>query len=251
MNDTIRLIQNHRSVREYLPREVSEEMIEEIVRSAQSAATSSFVQAYTVIAVRDPKIKRELAELSGNRHVETCSVALVFCADVRRMMEAAGAGDRGGELSNAELFIVVTVDTALAAENAALAAESMGLGICFVGGIRNQIREVTRLLEIPRFVYPVFALTVGYPAERPEKKPRLPLEVVLHRNRYEPDRDVHIADYDQTVSAYYRARTEGKRTHGWSEYVARVLQAPRRPFMLDYLREQGFLEDTRGEPRQS
>lgn len=248
MTETIRLMQDHRSVRSYQHRDVPEEMIEEIVRSAQSAATSSFVQAYTVIAIRDPGTKKALAELSDNRHLETCSAALVFCVDVRRLFRAAGAQEKEALLSNAELFIVATVDTALAAENAAVAAESLGLGICFVGGIRNRIREVTRLLEVPRLVYPVFALTVGYPAERPAKKPRFPLDVILHRDRYEIERDVHVAEYDETVSRYYRERTGGRRTHGWSEYVAGLLREPRRPHMLDYLREQGFLQDVPGNP---
>ncbi|MBX6396261.1 MAG: oxygen-insensitive NADPH nitroreductase [Alicyclobacillaceae bacterium] len=243
MNDTIRLLQDHRSVRKYQPQEIPEEMVEEIVRSAQCAATSSNVQAYTIIAVRDPHTKAQLAELSENPHVAECSVFLVFCADARRLKQAAKQHDVDAQVANTELFIVATVDAALAAQNAAVAAESLGLGICYIGGIRNRIREVSQILRIPPLVYPVFGMTLGYPAVRPEKKPRLPLEAVLHRERYEVERDAHLAEYDETVSRYYTERTGGKRTHGWTEYIAGILREPRRPHMREYLREQGFLQE--------
>lgn len=246
MNETIRLLQNHRSIRRYAPRPIPDEMVEAIIRSAQAASTSSYVQAYTIIGVTDPAKKKALAELSGNAHVETCPLFLVFCADLRRLCVAAARHGVEAQVEGTEPFLVATVDAALAAQNAAIAAESLGLGICYIGGIRNRIAEVCQLLEIPRLVYPVFGMTVGFPADEPGKKPRLPLEAVFHRERYEPERDRHLDAYDETVRRYYTERTGGQRTHGWTEYIAELLKEPRRTHMLDFLRRQGFLQDTLG-----
>lgn len=244
MNATIRLLQNHRSIRRYEPRPIPDEMVEAIIRSAQAASTSSYVQAYTIIGVTDPAKKKALAELSGNAHVETCPLFLVFCADLRRLQVAAVRHGVEAQVTSTEPFLVATVDAALAAQNAAIAAESLGLGICYIGGIRNRIDEVCALLDIPRLVYPVFGMTVGFPADEPGKKPRLPLEAVYHRERYEPERDQHLGAYDETVSRYYTERTGGRRTHGWTDYIAELLKEPRRTHLLAFLRRQGFLQDT-------
>lgn len=245
MNDVIGLLQGHRSIRKFKPDEVSEEALEAIVRSAQMASTSSNVQAYSVIAVTDPDTKRALSAVAGNQqHVEQCPVLLVWCADLSRdrlACEQEGVEMVSGTMEN---FIVATVDVALAAQNAAIAAESLGLGIVYIGGIRNNLRDVTRLLNVPQLVYPVFGMCLGYPEHDSSLRPRLPLRAVLHRETYEQAAQAEaIAEYDRTTREYYIERTKGKRDTTWSKEMADKFKRPARAYMREYLEEQGFRFD--------
>lgn len=245
MNDVTRLLQRHRSIRKFKADEVPEQALEAIVRSAQMASTSSNVQAYSVIAVTNPETKRALSAVAGNQqHVESCPVLLVWCADLSRdklACEREGAEMVSGTMEN---FIVATVDVALAAQNAAIAAESLGLGIVYIGGIRNNLREATRLLNVPKLVYPVFGMCLGYPDHESSIRPRLPLRAVLHRETYDETIQAEsIDDYDRTTRDYYIERTGGKRDTTWSKEMADKFKRPARAYMREYLEEQGFRFD--------
>lgn len=152
MNEVIKTIMNHRSIRRYEDRPLTEEQIRTIVEAAQSASTSSYIQAYTIIGVKDPAKKKKLAELAGNQpYVEKNGHLLIFCADLHRhdLIAEMEEADLTTSLESTEKFMVAVVDAALAAQNAAIAAESMGLGICYIGGLRNNLEEVTKLLNTP------------------------------------------------------------------------------------------------------
>ena len=179
MNPTIELIKRHRSIRKYKPDPLTAEQIAAIVSAAQMASTSSNVQAYSVIGVTDPAKKKRLAELSGNQaYVEQCPLFLVWCADLHRLKLACAKQHTEMMHGMMENFIIATVDTALAAQNAALAAESMGLGIVYIGGIRNNPQGVVECLSLPELVYPVFGMCVGYPDQEPEIRPRPQMDMV-------------------------------------------------------------------------
>lgn len=242
MNEVIRLIQNHRSIRKYTEEPISQEQVQSIIRSAQAAASSSNVQAYTVIGVTAPEKKQQLARLTGNqRWVEEAPLFLVWCADLHRLQTVCVR--EGSEMIHEpiENFIVATVDVALAAQNALLAAESMGLGGVFIGGIRNQPHEVVKLLEIPELVYPVFGMCIGHPAQHPDIRPRLPWQAVYHENRYDGSKVQESVDmYDAQMTAYYDKRTGGTRTTTWSKEMATKYAQPFRSHMREFLLQQGF-----------
>lgn len=242
MNPTIELIQNHRSIRKYKNTPLSNEQIEAIIGSAQMASTSSSVQAYSVIGVADPEMKKELAVLTGNQpYVEECPLFLVWCADMFRLKEAAGMQNTEMVSGIMENFIVATVDTALAAQNAAIAAESMGLGIVYIGGIRNNPRDVAKLLQLPELVYPVFGMCVGYPDHTSGKRPRLATTAVYHQNTYDTAKTKkEIEKYDEVTHQYYLDRTKGMRDTGWSKEMADKYRQPFRAHMRSFLEEQGF-----------
>jgi FMN reductase (NADPH) len=247
MNETIKVMMQHRSIRQFQPTPVEDETLEAIVLAAQRASTSSNVQAYSVIAVKDAKLKQELAEVTGNqRNVLECPLFLVWCADLHRnqvAVEGLGASMVSGTTEN---LVVAAVDASLAAQNAAVAAESLGLGIVYVGGIRNDLRRVSRLLGLPKLVFPVFGMCVGYPAHDPGLRPRLPLEAVLHREAYATDAEAAeaIRQYDADMREYYVARTGGKRDTTWSQEMAAKYERPVRTDVRDYLVEQGFMTDS-------
>ncbi|PYI51613.1 oxygen-insensitive NADPH nitroreductase [Paenibacillus flagellatus] len=245
MNPVIELLRRHRSIRSYTSEPVTDDMLEAIVRSAQMASTSSNVQAYSVIAVMNPDTKRALAAVTGGqRHVEQCPVLLVWCADLRRDRLACAKEGTDMVSDTMENFVVATVDVALAAQNAAVAAESLGLGIVYIGGIRNDLREVTRLLKVPELVFPVFGMCLGFPDRDSSVRPRLPVRAVLHRETYADDGQAEAIDeYDRTMRDYYIERTGGKRDTTWSKEMADKFARPVRDYLRDYLEEQGFRFD--------
>jgi FMN reductase (NADPH) len=223
-NAVTKTMQGHRSIREYRPDPLPEGMLEAIVRSAQMASTSSYLQRYSVVAVEEPTKKDRLAELCGDQdQIRQCPVFLAFCADAYRLKRACERHGTEIQTGYLEAFLVAAVDAALLAQNAALAAESLGLGIVYIGAIRNHTAEVIVELELPELVVPISGMCLGYPAEDPAPKPRLPLPAVLHRERYRPEEtDAHLDAFDETILAaeLYRSRETGK-LYGWTSRAAR------------------------------
>lgn len=245
MNETLALLMNHRSIRKYSDKPVSEEQLAAVVAAGQMASTSSNVQAYTVIAVTDSDKKQALSRLAGNQaYIVECPVFLVWCADLYRLKKSAEPhlGDSPTYEDSTENFIVATVDAALAAQNAAVAAESLGMGIVYIGGIRNAIAEASELLELPELVYPVFGMCLGYPDQEPGLRPRLPQPAVLHRDRYDPGALAEVKTYDEISSAYLAKRTNGANTVPWSQLMAKRLAEPVRLHMQDFLKQKGFMK---------
>jgi nitroreductase len=205
--DVLRLQLARRSVRRFGPRDVTEEELTALVAAAQSAPTSSNLQPWSVIAVRDPARKARLAALAGQQEfVAQAPLFLVWVADLGRARRLASRS--GAEVAAAdylETTIIGFVDTALAAQNAVLAAESLGLGSVFVGAVRNDPLSVAAELELPPHTVAAFGLAVGTPdpSEEADIKPRLPLDAVLHRETYNAESaDALIPEYDERLAAY-------------------------------------------------
>ena len=246
MNQTIETLLSHRSVRHFEDKPLSNEQIEMIVMSAQSASTSSNIQAYSIIGITDSDKKKKLAELAGNQsYVEKNGHFFVFCADLYRH-EIVGEienKDVMTSIESTEKFMVTLIDASLAAQNAAIAAESMGLGICYIGGIRNHLDEVCNLLKTPQRVIPLFGMAVGYPEKMVDQKPRLPLSHIYHENEYEQDVSKYknqLEEYNEIVSQYYNERTGGIRKDSWTEQMVGMLGNPRRMYMNEFIKKQGL-----------
>ena len=243
MNEVIRLLQSHRSVRKFTDQVIPRDVFEELIKFGQAAATSSFIQACTVIQVDDRTMREQLVGHAGNQsYVATAARFVVFCADMKRLKLACEMHQADMLSGYTEQFITATVDCALFAQNVITAAESLGIVGVYIGGIRNQIQAVTELLKLPELVYPVFGMCLGYPAQDPEVKPRLPLSVVLKRNQYDDSQDQSVIDeYDDQLREYYRTRTGGSKDTAWSEQISEMLVKEARPHMLDYLKSRGYL----------
>lgn len=246
MNQTIETMLSHRSVRRFEDKSLTKEQIELIVSSAQSASTSSYIQAYSIIGITDPVKKKKLAEIAGNQnYVEKNGHFFIFCADLNRheLLGRMENTDVMDSIESSEKFMVTLIDTALAAQNAAVAAESMGLGICYIGGIRNNLNEVCNLLKTPKRVIPLFGMAVGYPEKLTDKKPRLPLAHIYHENEYEQDASQYqkqLEEYNELISRYYNERTAGKRNDTWTEQMANMLGNPKRMYMNEFIKKQGL-----------
>ncbi|MEW9698305.1 oxygen-insensitive NADPH nitroreductase [Paenibacillus sp. SI8] len=239
MNEIISLLRNHRSIRKFTDEPVTQDQLNAILSAAQAASTSSNMQAFSVIGITDAELRNQLAGLAGNQaYVSQCPLFLVWCADLRRYEQAVRRHTDTAVTGNAENFLIATVDTALAAQNAAIAAESLGLGVVYIGGLRNNPAEVSQLLGLPQLVYPVFGMCIGMPDQEPLYRPRLPQEAVYHENRY-TDKPGAIDVYDEEIRDYMKKRTGGKADTTWSKEMAAKALRPRE-HMKSFLRTQGF-----------
>lgn len=243
MTEIIQQLLAHRSIRKFTTEVISDEQLEQMITAAQAASTSNNLQAYSVIAIRDHSLKKEISELSGNQQpILECPLFLVWCADMHRIQIALDVKFPQVEVTGSiDHLISSTVDTTLAAQNAAIAAEALGLGIVYIGGIRNHLDQVSSLLKLPKLVYPVFGLCVGVPNQDPVSRPRLPQEIILHENYYS---DAHFIDrineYNLVTKAYMKIRSDGEDIDTWTDKIAEKLSRPRRQNLKENLSNQGF-----------
>lgn len=237
MTPTIDLLCAHRSIRHFTDQPVTQEQREAIIATAQATSSSSFLQCSSIIRITDRAMREQLVALTGGQqHVAQAAEFWVFCADFHRNFEISPEAKPG----LAEQLLLGVVDTALMAQNAFTAAESLGLGGVYIGGIRNNIEAVGELLQVPKHVLPLFGLCLGWPADDPGLKPRMPASLLVHENHYQPlDRDA-LAQYDEEIANYYLTRGSNTRRDTWSDHIRRTLIKENRPFILDYLHKQGW-----------
>lgn len=215
----------HRSVRNYLPDPVSDDQLAAIVAAAQSAASSSNLHAWSVVAVRDEARKARLSLLAGDQpHIRQAPLFLVWLADLARLAHVAEqVGETPAALDYLEMFEVGVIDAALAAQNAVAAAESLGLGTVYIGGIRNQPEAVAAELQLPARVVAVFGLCIGTPdpTQSAAIKPRPPQAVVLHHESYSlPAQQAGLNAYDAAMAQFYAS--QGMKVRGtWSHHSAK------------------------------
>lgn len=246
MNPVIECMKNHRSIRQYETRDISDELLNSVLEASRWASTSSNFQAYSVITIRNKETKDKLAELCGNqKHILDAPVFLVFVADLSKlnMAMAIEKTDSKSPFEYIESFIVSTVDTALVGQNVLLASESLGLGGVFIGGLRNNSSEVSELLNLPDHTFPLFGMCLGYPKmdKIPEQKPRLPIQAYVHSEKYEQGQlGKYIEQYDDIMQKYYATRTDSNRNENWSDYVRRLYTQKSREHIRSFLEGKGF-----------
>ncbi|WP_394218970.1 oxygen-insensitive NADPH nitroreductase [Halobacillus trueperi] len=243
MNETIETILNHRSVRKFKDTPVTDEQLSTILSAAQQASTSSYMMAYSIIGVTDEKKKAQLAEITGQGYVKDNGHLMIFCADLyRHTLHATSEQyeDMLANLENSEHFLVSAIDAALAAQNAAIAAESMGLGICYIGSIRNQLDKVDEILGLPKHVLPLFGMVLGEPDHQPDQKPRLPKEAIYFENEYKRDHKDELGAFDETIAAYYQSRQTNTRNDSWTDQMLRRFTKPMRMDVTSIVKKKGF-----------
>jgi nitroreductase len=232
---------NHQSVRRFLPRPLDPGLLESLIRCGQGAASSSFIQAYTVIRVNRPEARAAIAEAAGGQvWIEQAPEFLVFCADLRRINTACEAAGKGELEGFSEHGLAAIVDVALMAQNVLLAAESQGLGGVFIGGIRNEPQVIVDQLSLPALVLPVFGMCLGWPNEAQEVKPRMPVGFVLHQDGYQEVSPERMALYDEKMATYYASRGANTKLSDWSSAAAVAVQGKKREHKLEFLRARGF-----------
>ena len=243
-SETIDLMLKHRSIRQFSDETINTSDLEHLINAGQAAASSSFIQAYSIIRVTDKTIRAKIAEAAGGQEwINEAPEFLVYCADLKRIEMACVQQEQGGLEGHTEHFIAATVDVALVAQNVLLAAESIGLGGVYIGGIRNNPQLLADLLDLPDQVYPVFGMCLGWPAIDPEVKPRFPVASILHQEKYRIEKvEADVAAYDEQMKEYYQSRSDNNRISDWSSQTAKAVQLKKREHMLHFLQNRGLLK---------
>lgn len=165
----------------------------------------------------------------------------MFVADLYRqsqILQQQGLDLAG--IKNMEALTVAIVDTAIAGENLAVAAESLDLGICYIGGIRNDLTTVRDLLNLPKFTVPLFGITVGKPTRKNAVKPRMPLHNNTFKNGYDRQVAQDLSEYQKITQAYYAKRSSHAQETDWIRKMTDFFAEPRRTDVAPFLLEQGF-----------
>ena len=196
-----------------------------------------FLQAVSIIRVTDKEKRQKIMKLAAEQsYVTSAPEFFVFCADFYRHSTVVPDAKTGF----VEQLLIGATDAAMMGQNALIAAESMGLGGVYIGAIRNHPEEIGNLLGLPQLVIPLFGLCLGYPAQDPEIKPRLPMDMILFENQYQELNPELLVKYDQSMETYYANRGSNNKNQSWSSQIKAILTKEARPFMLSYLQKKGF-----------
>ncbi|MDO4791743.1 MAG: nitroreductase family protein [Buchananella hordeovulneris] len=246
-NETIACQMAHRTIRAFTEDKVSAEQVDTLLRVARRAPSSAFLQQCTIIHVQSPQVRAQIHAASGQGHVGGSKGELfIFVVDLFRNSQIrAEAGLDNEPLARMNLFMEAAEDTVLAGQNMVIAAESMGLGTCYLGSINADPRRVIAALNLPKFTYPLFGLLVGQAAQQPQYKARLPLEVTTGVDGY-PYVDSYreaLAEYDAVLQEYYELRDTANRLDSFTNQIrVKPGKGPAEGSpMLEILREQGLV----------
>jgi nitroreductase/FMN reductase [NAD(P)H] len=245
-------IAGHCSHRKYSQDEVRPDLLKVLFACALSAPSKSDLQQADIIHVADRVRVEAIAGLIPDMPwIKDAPVFLVFCANNRRIRQIGEW--RGKPFANDHLdhFMNAAVDAGIVMTTFIRAAEAVGLGACPISAVRNHPHEVSRLLELPDWVFPVAGLCVGYPAGPARISARLPLDITLHVDRYgEANLKEKIDAYDQRrdkLQPYRKQRHTGRfgvtDFYGWSEDKARQYGVPERADFGAFIRAKGFSLD--------
>ena len=230
----------HRSIRKFTEQAIAPELLETLIAAGQAASTSSFLQSVSVVRVSDPQLRAAIRSIcvgngkGGHPYVEHCAEFLVFCADTTR----AHALLPEVQTDWTEVLLVGAVDVGIFAQNVLLAAESVGLGGVFIGSIRNDLDHIIQLLQLPQGVLPIVGMCLGYPAQDPMMRPRLPQSLIVSHNQYQSTDVAKLSAYNDIVRQYYQERSSID--SDWvAQFRANWGQAVR-PNVLSIIQAQGF-----------
>lgn len=223
MNETIELLKNHRTFREFdSDYAISEKDLQTILDAARQAPSWMNGQFYSIIVLTDKRLKEQLVNWNlGNPHILNSSVFLLFIGDLHRTQLVSQKYQTDYFIDQSiEPILIATTDAALALENAVLATESLGLGSVVVGSIRKNAKEISELLGLPKHTFPLFGLSIGKPTVEMKVKPRLPEQAVVHFNKYNAYPYTLIEQYDQVMRIFGEERETKEWSQKFSDYFS-------------------------------
>ena len=249
--ETLKSILSRRSIRNFLNKPITKELLTLLLAAAQSAPSKSNLQQYSILVIQDQNIKNEISNLIGNtKWALTAPIFFLYLADIRRNIKITN--DRGYEHknNNVDTFMNGVIDAALSMQSTICASESLGLGVCPISMIRNIIEEVKVICKLPKGVFPIAGLALGWPDQKSNVSIRLSQDIVIHFDKYnEKDLIQKINKYDEIVFKKDPI-PENKQRHvdlygvakkgTWSENISRQLSVPERSNFKNWLKENGF-----------
>lgn len=178
-------LKQRRTIRQYTDKAIPAELMTELLEAATQSSNTGNMQAYSVIVTTSNEIKAQLAPAHFNQPMVTKAPAvLTFCADFNRFSKWCEQRNAVPGYDNFQSFMATAIDAMIFAQTFAVAAESAGLGICYLGTTTYNAGEIIEALNLPKLVVPITTITVGYPEKMPELTDRLPLEAVVHYEKY-------------------------------------------------------------------
>ncbi len=244
----MKTIFNHRSIRQYKSTPIEQALLDKILEAGTRASTTGNMQLYSVVVTRDEKAKESLAPFHFNQPmVKQAPVLLTICADLNRFNSWCEFRNADAGYDNFLWILNSVVDASLFAQNLCLAAESEGLGICYLGTALYNAPEISKALNLPKGVIPVTAITVGYPDQNPPLTDRLPLFAVVHDEQYVANSEERInelyAEKEAMESSAKFVTENGKENLAQVFTDVRYKKADNLHFsakLLGFLKEQGF-----------
>lgn len=239
MNQTITTQLAHRTIREFTNEPVNKETLDQLFEVAIHAPTSLGMQNASIIHVTDQRFKDELAKIGAQAYVAKAPVYLLFIVDTRRNALIAGGPSAAPYPRN---FISGFTDACLMAQNVCVAAESLGLGVNFLGNVHNDAQAVIDLLQLPQLTFPVVGMTLGWPNQDPQLKPRLPRHARVMENGYVDLKAEDLAQYDEVMQTYYDLRDANRRVDSFTDQVKAKFSPVKdlRDATLEIAKQQGF-----------
>ena len=246
MIDTVK---NRRTIRKYLQKDISSDLLNDLLETSSRASTMGGMQLYSVVITRNAEMKEKLSPAHFNQPmVKGAPVVLTFCADFRRFSKWCEQRNAVPGYNNLMSFMNAAMDTLLVAQTFCTLAEEAGLGICYLGTTTYNPQMVIDALQLPELVFPITTVTVGYPDGIPAQVDRLPLEATVHEEYYH---DYSKADIDK-LYAYKESLPENEQfvKENRKETLAQVFTYVRytkkdNEFMSDnllkVLHQQGFM----------
>lgn len=249
MSDPLNLLKNRRTIRKYEQRNIDDQLLNEILEAGCRASTTGNMQVYSIIVTRDQEKKKELAPYHFNqRMVVEAPVVLTFCADFNRFNKWCSLRNAVPGYDNFLSFITAATDAVIVAQTVAIAAESMGLGICYLGTTTYMAHKIIEALDLPSGVVPVTTITIGWPAETPADPGRLSLDAVVHNETYkkysEQDIEKFYSEKENRSDSINFVRENNKETLAQVFTDVRYKKADNIAFselLLDVLKKQGFM----------
>jgi len=244
------ILNSHRSVRKYTDQPIDPKLLAQLLETACRASNTGNMQVYSIIATTSEEIKKQLAPAHFNQPMITqAPVVLTFCADFNRFTNWCEQRQADPGYNNFQSFMAAAIDAIVAAQTFCIAAESVGLGVCYIGTTTYNAQEIIGVLKLPKLVVPVTTLTVGYPADLPEQTDRLPLEATVHFENYQ-DYSSEVIDklyIEKETSDFYKqfVKENNKETLAQVFTDIRYSRKNNEFFsekFINALKQQGFLE---------
>ncbi len=244
------LLNKHVSIRRFTEKAIDETLLESILYSGTRASTTGNMQLYSVIVTRDSEQRNKLAPLHFNQPVaKTAPVLLTFIADFNRFSKWCELSNAEPGYNNLLSFTTAVIDALLMAQNVCVAAENNGLGICYLGTTTYNAKEIIDTLNLPKLTFPITTVAIGYPNETPELTDRIPLQGIIHHERYTDYSENAIRDLyafkEGLVSSKQFVAENNKETLAQVFTDVRYKKADNEFFsakMMEVLKEQGFLD---------
>ena len=243
------ILNKHVTIRRFSEKNIDSETLKSIIYSGTRASTTGNMQLYSVVITQDKQRRELMAPFHFNQPVaKDAPVLLTFVADFNRFTKWCNINEAQPGYDNLLSFYTASIDALLVAQNVCVAAENLGLGICYLGTTTYNAREIIEILKLPKLTFPVTTVAMGYPEENPELTDRIPLDGIIHSEEYHDfskDKIKELYAFKESLkSSKQFVKENNKKTLAQVFTDVRYKKADNEFFskkMLDTIREQGFI----------